>query len=67
MFNFLKEDTVFSVRKFMAYTTTLIFLASCVWTMFENKGVLDGTQIAIISGIITFYFTRSIVDKISKK
>lgn len=65
MFNFLKEDTLFSVRKFLAYASGLIFIASCVFTMIEGKGSLDGTQYAIIAGVFGFYFSKELFSKLT--
>jgi hypothetical protein len=64
-FRVLREDTIYSVRKFMAYTVTLIFAGSCVVTIMQNNGSLDVTQYGIIAAVILSYFGKEAFNKFS--
>ena len=60
--NFLKEseDDSYSVRKFLAYMSGLVFFSSCIYTMIMNAGPLDAMQYSILTGVFGFYFLKKL-------
>jgi hypothetical protein len=57
-FRILRGDSPYSVRKFLAYGSGLVFFGSCIYTAIETGGSLDTTQYAIIGATFTFYFGK---------
>ncbi len=64
---FLDEKTTKSVRKFLAFGSGIVFFASCIYTMIQNNGALDGMQYMIVAGIMGFYFGKSLLTKADVK
>lgn len=63
MLQFLDENAVKSVRKFLAYGSGIIFFGSCIYTMIINSGDLAPTQYSIIAGVFSFYFLKQLFGK----
>ena len=62
--DFLYEGTSFSMRKLMAFGSSMTFFTSCVWTMILKSGTLSPEQYGIISGVFIFYFGKTILENI---
>jgi hypothetical protein len=60
---FLSGETTRSVRRFLAYSSGIVFFASCIYTMIEQKGPLDPTQYMIIGGVFAAYFGKELFKK----
>lgn len=55
---FLEKEGQFSVRKFLAMLSAIIFLGSCVVSLCGGSK-LPMEYIMIISGVFVFYFTKN--------
>lgn len=65
---FLHEGSTFSMRKFLAFGSGLIFFIACIWNLIRT-GDLTATQYGITSGVFAFYFTKNLFEglKVTKK